>query len=209
MQETLAEIGSCSEIQPGAVVGFKYRADAGAAVIGDRAVIRSGTIIYGDVEIGDDFQTGHHALIRERTRMGRFVLVGTQSVIDGNVEIGDFVKIETNVYIPTNVVIGSYVFIGPGVTFTNDRNPLKFRDDYKPEGPILEDGVTIGGGVTLVPGVRIGRDSFVAAGAVVTKDVPPDVLAVGSPARFQPLPSQLKGRNMAKAWKKALEAEGR
>ena len=70
MQETLAEIGSCSEIQPGAVVGFKYRADAGAAVIGDRAVIRSGTIIYGDVEIGDDFQAGHHALIRERTRAG-------------------------------------------------------------------------------------------------------------------------------------------
>lgn len=207
MMDAAAEIGEGANIQPGAVVGLRYKPDAGPAVIGKRATIRAGAIIYGDVEIGDDFQTGHQVLLREKTKIGRHVLLGTQSVIDGQVEIGDFVKIETHVYIPTHVVIGSFVFIGPGVTITNDRYPLKLRDSYVPEGAVLEDGVTIGGGVTIVPGVTIGRDSFVAAGAVVAKDIPPDSLAVGVPARVQPLPDHLRERNMAKAWARVLAAE--
>lgn len=201
------QVGDDSEIQPGALVGLKYRPDAGPAVLGARARIRAGAIIYGDVSIGDDFQTGHQVLLRERTTIGRHVLLGTQSVIDGQVEIGDFVKIETHVYIPTHVKIGSFVFIGPGVTITNDRYPLKLRDEYKPEGATLEDGVTIGGGVTIVPGVTIGRDSFVAAGAIVTKDVPPDSLAIGAPAKIKPLPEMLRERNMAKGWARVLQAE--
>jgi len=205
--EAAAEIGDGSDIQPGAIIGLKYKPDAGPARIGKRARIRTGTIIYGDVDIGDDFQTGHQALLRERTTIGRHVLLGSQSVIDGQVTIGDFVKIETNVYIPTHVQIGSFVFIGPGVTITNDRYPLKLRDEYEPEGAILEDGVTIGGGVTLLPGVRIGRDAFVAAGAIVTGDVPPDSLAVGAPAKIRPLPEKLKERNMAKAWARILASE--
>jgi acetyltransferase-like isoleucine patch superfamily enzyme len=200
-------LGADCEIQPGALVGLKYKPDAKPAKIGARARIRTGAIIYGDVYIGDDFQTGHQVLLREQTKIGRHVLLGTQSVIDGQVTIGDFVKIETHVYIPTHVEIGSFVFIGPGVTITNDRYPLKLRDQYKPEGAILEDGVTIGGGVTIVPGVRIGRDSFVAAGAIVTKDVPPDSLVVGAPGRVQPLPDHLKERNMAKAWARMLASE--
>ena len=99
------------------------------------------------------------------------------------------------------------MFIGPGVTITNDRYPLKLRDQYKPEGVILEDGVTIGGGVTIVPGVRIGRDAFIAAGAIVTKDVPPDSLVVGAPGLVQPLPDHLRERNMAKAWARILVDE--
>lgn len=207
MTETDARIGDGAEIQPGAIVGLKYKPEAGPAVIGARARIRAGAIIYGDVEIGDDFQTGHQVLLRENTRIGRHVLLGTQSVIDGQVTIGDFVKIETHVYIPTHVTIGSFVFIGPGVTITNDRYPLKLRDAYKPEGATLEDGVTIGGGVTLLPGVTIGRDAFVAAGAIVTGDVPPDSLAVGAPAKIKPLPDHLRERNMAKAWARILAAE--
>lgn len=207
MTDAHAEIGAGSTVQPGAIVGLRYKPDAGPAIVGARATIRAGAIIYGDVEIGDDFQTGHQVLLREHTRVGRHVLLGTQSVIDGQVEIGDFVKIETHVYIPTHVKIGSFVFIGPGVTITNDRYPLKQRDSYEPEGAILEDGVTVGGGVTLVPGVTIGRDAFVAAGAIVTKDVPPESLAVGAPARVRPLPDHLKERNMAKAWARVLAAE--
>ena len=200
-------LGPDCEIQPGALVGLKYKADAGPAKIGARARIRAGAIIYGDVDIGDDFQTGHQVLLREKTKIGRHVLLGTQSVIDGQVTIGDFVKIETHVYIPTHVEIGSFVFIGPGVTITNDRYPLKLRDQYKPEGVILEDGVTIGGGVTIVPGVRIGRDAFIAAGAIVTKDVPPDSLVVGAPGLVQPVPDHLRERNMAKAWARILADE--
>lgn len=207
MQDCLSEIGPDSDVQPGAIVGLKYRPDAGPAIIGARARIRAGAIIYGDVEIGDDFQTGHHVLLRENTRVGRHVLLGTQSVVDGQVEIGDFVKIESNVYIPTHVKIGSFVFIGPGVTITNDRYPLKLRDEYKPEGATLEDGVTIGGGVTILPGVTVGRDSFVAAGAVVVKDAPPESLIVGAPGRNRPLPDHLWERNMAKAWARVLAAD--
>ena len=207
MSDAVFEIGPDSEIQPGAIVGMRYTPDAGPAKIGARATIRAGAIIYGDVKIGDDFQTGHHVLVREHTRVGRHVLVGTQSVIDGHTTIGNFVKIETHVYIPTHVNIGDFVFIGPGVTMTNDRYPLKLRDHYQPEGQTLEDGVTIGGGVTILPGVTIGRDAFVAAGAVVTKDVPADHMAIGSPARCQPLPEKLKGRNMTKAWARLLAAE--
>lgn len=209
MSECESKLGPDCEIQPSALVGMKYKPDAGPAIIGARARIRAGAIIYGDVEIGDDFQTGHQVLLREHTKIGRHVLLGTQSVIDGQVTIGDFVKIETHVYIPTHVEIGSFVFIGPGVTITNDRYPLKLRDQYKPEGCILEDGVTIGGGVTILPGVRIGRDSFVAAGAIVTKDIPPDSMVIGAPGKIKPLPAELRERNMAKAWARILADEAK
>ena len=207
MTDAQFEAGPDSIIQPGAIVGLAYKPDAGPAILGARAVVRTGAIIYGDVTVGDDFQTGHQVLMREHTSAGRHVLLGTQSVIDGNVTIGDFVKIESMVYIPTHVTIGSYVFIGPGVVMTNDRYPLKLRDEYAPIGPTLEDGVTVGGGVTIVPGVKIGRDSFIAAGAVVTKDMPSDSLVIGAPARAEPLPAKLRERNMARSWARALEGQ--
>jgi len=190
------------KIQPNCSVGFIYKDGCGPAVIKGPSTIRIGSIIYGDVQIGDHFQSGHNIMIRENTKIGRYVVVGTNSVIDGDVEIGDYVKIETNCYIPTHVTIGNRVFMGPGVTLTNDRFPLKMRDDYVPEGPILEDGVTIGGGVTICPGVRVGRGSFVAAGAVVTKDVPPYSLVIGVPGVIKPLPEKLKEHNTALNWQK-------
>jgi len=91
------------------------------------------------------------------------------------------------------------------VTLTNDRYPLKMRDRYAPEGPVIEDGVTLGAGVVVCPGVRIGHDSFVAAGAVVTKDVPPQSLVMGVPGRCRPLPEHLRERNMALSWRHFLK----
>ena len=145
-------------------------------------------------------------MIREKTKIGRYVVVGTNTVIDGEVQIGDFVKIETNCYIPTHVTIGNRVFIGPGVTMTNDKFPLKLRDEYVPLGPKIENGVTIGGGVTICPDVTIGKGSFIAAGSVVTKDVPPYSLAIGSPAKFKPLPEKLKEDNIALNWQKLADS---
>lgn len=182
------------------LLGLRYRPDAAPLKIGDDARIRAGSVIHGDVEIGHHFQCGHHVLIREMTRIGNHVVVGTGSVIDGNVVIGNFVKIESLCYIPTDVTIGSYVFFGPGVTLTNDRYPLKARDRYRPEGPRIEDGVTLGARVTVCPGVTIGADSFVAAGAVVTRDLPPRCFARGIPARPEPLPEHLAERNRALSW---------
>jgi acetyltransferase-like isoleucine patch superfamily enzyme len=81
---------------------------------------------------------------------------------------------------------------------------LKLRDEYAPEGAVIEDGVTLGAGVIVLPGVRIGKDSFVAAGAVVTKDVPPQSLVIGVPGRAAPLPEKLRERNMALSWSKYI-----
>jgi acetyltransferase-like isoleucine patch superfamily enzyme len=169
-------------------------------MIGDRAEIRWGTVIYGDTQIGDDFKTGHSAMIRERTVVGNRVVIGTNTVVDGNVTIGDDVKIESSVYIPTHATIGSQVFIGPGAVLTNDKYPQRLRDQYVPSGPVLEDSVTVGANSTILPGVRIGEGSMIAAGSVVTKDVPPWSLVVGVPARIEPLPEKLRERNRAKTW---------
>jgi len=194
-------LGGDSRIDDGCRLGYGVAPGKKAFAAGASACIRAGTIVYADVVVGDHFQTGHNVMIREKTRIGDHVVVGTGTVIDGNVEIGDFVKIESQCYIPTHVKIGSRVFIGPGTTLTNDPNPLKHREQYRPLGPVIEDGATVGGGVTICPGVRIGEDAFVAAGSVVTKDVPPRTLAVGVPARHKPLPENLQGRNMALSWR--------
>ncbi|HKF49228.1 MAG TPA: DapH/DapD/GlmU-related protein [Terracidiphilus sp.] len=198
------ECGDDCQIQEGAIVGLMYAPGAGPVRLGKGARIRAGAILYADVVVGEDFQTGHHVLVREKTIVGDHVVIGTNTVIDGTVTIGSFVKIESNCYIPTHTTIGDRVFFGPGVTLTNDRYPLKLRDQYIPEGPVIEDGVTLGGGVVVLPGVRIGHDSFVAAGAVVTSDVPPHSLVRGVPGRAVPAPEKLRERNLALSWRKHL-----
>ena len=204
---TESTYGANVTVQPEATVGFSYKDGCGPTIIGDNSVVRSGTIIYGDVSTGDDFQTGHNVVIREHTVFGSHIVVGTNTVIDGHVKVGDFVKIESNCYIPTHVTIGSRVFIGPGVILTNDRYPQKMRDSYEPEGPIVEDGVSLGAGVVVVPGVTIGKGTFVAAGAVVTKNIPPMSFVKGVPGEIFPLPEKLQEFNMAKNWRKYLNEQ--
>ncbi|ELY48750.1 acyltransferase [Natronolimnohabitans innermongolicus] len=161
--------------------------------VGDGATIRAGSIVYGDVTIGDEFTTGHDVLVREGTTIGDDVLVGTKTVIDGQTTIGSHVSLQTNVYIPTETTIGDNVFIGPSAALTNDEYPI--RTDNGLEGPTIEDGASIGANATLLPGVTIGENAFVAAGSVVTEDVPPGTLAVGTPATIQALPEPLDGPN--------------
>ena len=205
MDEPYVDSATDAEIQPGCIIGLEYREGCRAVMMGIGARIRSGSIIYADVQIGDRFQTGHHAMIRENTVIGDQVVVGTNTVIDGNVTIGSFVKIESGCYIPTHTHIGNRVFLGPNVTLTNDRYPLKMREQYRPEGPVIEDGVTLGAGVVVCPGVRIGDGSFVAAGSVVTSDVPSGQLVKGVPGRCEPLPEKLRERNLALSWRGGLE----
>ena len=195
-----AEFGANCVIQPTAIVGLKYSETCGKARLGNNAIVRAFTIIYADVETGDDFKTGHHVLIRENTRLGSKIVIGSGTTIDGTTTIGDRVKIESLVYVPTHTLIGSDVFIGPKAVLTNDRYPLRLRKQYKPQGPILEDSVTIGANVTLLPGVRIGEGAFVAAGAVVTQDVPPWTMVRGNPGRIHELPAKLRERNRALKW---------
>lgn len=200
-----AELGGDVVIQPGATVGLRYRDGCEPTRTGDHVIVRSGSVIYADVRVGSHFMTGHNVLIRGETTIGDHVTVGTNTVIDGVVTIGDFVKIESNCYVPTHVRIGSRVFFGPGVVLTNDKIPLKDRDSYRPDGPVIEDGATLGAGVIVLPGVTVGAGSFVAAGAVVTRDVPPCSLVKGVPGRCEDLPAELLELNTALSWREYLE----
>lgn len=147
--------------------------------IQENALIRSNTIIYGDCAIGSDFQTGHHVTIREKSNIGRNVRIGTNSDIQGNCEIGNYVNIHSNVHIPQGAEIHDFVWIFPYVIFTNDPTPpsenlLKV---------VVEEYAIVSTSVTCLPGIKIGKNSLVGAGAVVTKDVEEDSVVVGNPAK--------------------------
>ncbi|MDH4028329.1 MAG: acetyltransferase [Nitrospirota bacterium] len=199
-EKHFAVLGKDCIIQESVILGLKYTDDCKETLIGNNAVIRAFTVIYADSTIGDDFRTGHFVTIRENTKIGNNVVVGSGVVIDGNMNIGDRVKIETNAYIPAHTRIGNDVFIGPNVVMANDKYPQKMRGTYKPAGPLIEDNVSIGANSTILPEIIIGTGSFVAAGTVVTKNIPPRSLVKGNPGAILPLPEKLNERNRAKQW---------
>jgi acetyltransferase-like isoleucine patch superfamily enzyme len=188
------ELGQEARIENAAVVGHVYDEGCEPAVLGDEVTVRAGTIVYGDVIAGDRLNTGHFALIREKTHLGDDVLVGTNVVIDGRTDVGSNVSLQTGVYVPSHTDIGSNVFVGPRATLTNDPYPLRQEVDLA--GPRLGDHASVGANATILPDVTVGERSFVAAGAVVTEDVPSDTLAVGNPAEHRPLPESLQGGNV-------------
>lgn len=205
LETRLEIVAGTVTIQPGCTVGLVYAEDCGPTRLTGPSIVRTGSVIYADVVAGEHLQTGHHTLIRAHTTIGRHVVIGTHTVIEGQAEIGDFVKIEANCFIPTHAVIGSRVFFGPNVVLTNDKYPLRQRDAYSPSGPVIEDNVSLGAGAIILPGVRVGMGSFVAAGAVVTKDVPPGSLVRGNPGEVGPLPDFLNEDNMALSWRPFLD----
>lgn len=161
--------------------------------LGNNAVIRPNSTIYCDVTVGDNLRTGHNVLVREMSEIGNNVLVGTNTVIDGYSTIGDHVSMQSNVYVPTNTTIEDYVFLGPCAVLANDKYPV--RIDYELKGPVIRRGASIGANAILLPGVEIGEGAMVGAGALVTKDVPPWKLAIGSPAKIVELPDDLAALN--------------
>ena len=185
-------IGNGALIFEPVTIGFPSRENIGktsftGSTIGHHAILRSGTIIYCDVIIGDNFQSGHNTLIREKTHIGNRTAIGTATVIDGNSRIGNDVSLQSMVYIPTNTTIGDQVFIGPNAVLTNDRYP----PSGSLKGPIIKTGAAIGANTTILPGVCIGEGAFVAAGSIVTRDVPDHMMAIGTPARIKELPKEM------------------
>lgn len=191
--EPFHEIGANAQVDADVILGYRYPGDSQPTRIGDHAIIRSGSIIYANTTIGHRFQCGHQVLIRGEITIGDRCVVHHKCTLEGRLQIGYGVKIMAHVYVPSRTVIGDMVFIGPGTTFLNARYPMR-QDGVK--GATIEEGVCVGGGVTICPGVTIGRGSFIGAGTLVNKDVPPNTLAIGVPARFQPLPEVLAGGNL-------------
>ncbi len=191
-----AVIGADAYVEPGVTVGFRHHVRCGPAVLGKGCSLRQGTVIYGDVRIGDYFQSGIYSVVRAMVKMGSYCALGNGSVIEGIVRIGDGVRIMTHVYIPSRTWIGDHVFIGPGVTFLNDKYPYRRDPMPTPKGATIEDDVMVGGGVTVLPEVTIGRQSFIAAGALVNRDVPPHSMVMGVPGRISPLSEELDRPNI-------------
>ncbi|MFC7071756.1 acyltransferase [Halovenus rubra] len=192
MNNNIVMSHNCS-VDEEATVGYEHDSDAAPTKLGTNGTVRAGTIIYCDVTIGDEFTTGHNALIREETTIGDDVLVGTNSVIDGYSKIGSYVSIQTGVYVPSHTTIEDNVFLGPCCVLTNDPYPV--RQETELEGPTIKQGASIGANATILPNVTVGENAFVAAGAVVIDDVPPDTLAAGVPAEHHELPAELQGGN--------------
>ncbi|MEM0074835.1 MAG: acyltransferase [Nitrososphaerota archaeon] len=136
--------------------------------------------IGNDVKIGKNVKIWHFAYVGDNTRIGDNVIIGSLTHVDYSVVIGDNTRIEGSVYIPPLTDIGNNVFIGPGVVFTNDPYPMSKRL----VGVKVEDFAAIGARAVIKAGVTIGRGSVVAMGSVVTKDVPPDKVVMGVPAKI-------------------------
>ena len=129
-----ATIGAGTIVEPDVTVGFRYHNDCGGTIIGAHGILRKGTIIYGDVTIGDYFQSCHYAVIRAKVRIGNHCTLCNHSTIEGVVRMGDGVRIMSHTYIPSRTWFGDHVFVGPGVTFLNDRHPGRRDPTPTPRG---------------------------------------------------------------------------
>lgn len=154
-------------------------------ILGKAVTVGAGCIIYRGAQIGDLVFFGDMASVREDVTIGEYSIIGRGVTVENKVHIGRKCKIETEAYITAMSTIEDYCFIAPEVTFTND-NYLGRTEERKKHfgGPTLKRGARIGANSTLLPGIEIGEDAVVAAGALVTKDVPSRVIVVGVPARY-------------------------
>src|SRR6476661_3869529 len=187
-----ARLGDGAVVQDHAIVGKQPSLaptsaaagqDAGGCVIAAGARVCAGAIVFAGAYVGEGSIVGDQAYVRERTTIGPGTVIGRGSAIDNDVTVGARVRIQTMVYITAFSVIEDDVFVGPCAMTTNDDTMMRHDRSYALRGATLRRACRIGGGAVLVPGVEIGEEAFVAAGAVVTNDVAPRSLVMGVPAR--------------------------
>jgi UDP-2-acetamido-3-amino-2,3-dideoxy-glucuronate N-acetyltransferase len=154
------------------------------AQIGDGSVISTGAIVFAGSSIGARVIVGDQACIRERVTLGDDVVVGRGSLVENDTQVGAMTKIQADAYITAYSLLEENVFIAPCVVTTNDNfmGRTEARHDLI-KGPTIRRGARIGGGAILCPGIEVGEEAFVGAGAIVTKDVPAKAVVVGNPAR--------------------------
>ena len=139
--------------------------------------------VSADAAVGDGTSIWHWVQVREGARIGRRCTIGKDVYIDAAVVVGDECKIQNFATLYRGVTLGDRVFIGPHACFTNDAYPRAVSPDWKVVPTKVEDGASVGANATILCGLTIGRNAMVAAGAVVTKDVPAHALVAGTPAK--------------------------
>jgi acetyltransferase-like isoleucine patch superfamily enzyme len=152
--------------------------------LGAGTVVSTGAVVFAGTTIGERVIVGDQACVRERCTIGDDVVIGRGSLVENDTSVGALTKIQAHAYITAYSLLEDNVFIAPCVITTNDN--FMGRTEKRHElvkGPTIRRGARIGGGCVLLPGIEIGEEAFVGAGAVVIRDVPPRALVVGNPAR--------------------------
>lgn len=163
-------------------------------IIGEKSIIRPFTTIYAGNRIGDYFQSGQGASIRENNIIGLNVSVGTNAVLEFENKIGNNSRIHSGCFLEM-VTLGEYVFVGPNTVFTDDPHPMNCPK-YKEcgGGAVVGDLAKIGANCTFLPAVKIGREALIGAGSVIVGDIPEGMVAAGNPAKVIKPVSELKCR---------------
>jgi UDP-3-O-[3-hydroxymyristoyl] glucosamine N-acyltransferase len=187
-------LGAGCEVQDAAVLGKPPKlarhssargAGAGATLdVGPGAVVCCGAIVFAGATLAAGVIVGDQAYVRERAVLGERTVIGRGSAVDNDVVVGARARVQTDVYLTAFSVVEDDVFVGPRAMTTNDDTMSRHGPEYALRGATLRRACRIGGGAVLVPGVEVGEEAYVAAGAVVTRDVPPRGVVMGVPARL-------------------------
>ncbi len=177
-----------------------------ALEIGPGSHLRSGTIIYAGCTTGENFATGHRAIIREYSHFGNNCTFGTFSQSDGQIKVGNNCRFHNNVFIATFTTIEDNVHFYPMSCTTDSLHP---PCQLSRQGPYLESGVIVGARVLLLPRVRIGAGAVVAGGSVVSHDVPAGTVVAGSPARVVKNKNEIRCHLQDRPAYESLSAEDR
>jgi acetyltransferase-like isoleucine patch superfamily enzyme len=152
--------------------------------LGAGTVVSTGAVLFAGTTVGERVIVGDQACVRERCTIGDDVVIGRGSLVENDTSVGALTKIQAHAYITAYSLLEDNVFIAPCVITTNDN--FMGRTEKRHElvkGPTIRHGARVGGGCVLLPGIEIGEEAFIGAGAVVIRDVPPRALMVGNPAR--------------------------
>ena len=158
--------------------------DLPAAVIGDGCLVGAHVVVYRGASIGPRVMLADQVSVREEVAIGEKTIIGRGVAVENRVRIGARCKIETGAYVTALSEIGDGCFVAPMATFTNDNFMGRTKERFRHhKGVTLRDGARIGANATMLPGLVVGEDGVVAAGSVVTNDVPPRKIVLGTPAR--------------------------
>ena len=152
--------------------------------LGPGTIVSTGAVVFAGTRIGARVIVGDQACVRERCEVGDDAVIGRGALVENDTRIGALSKIQAHAYITAYSTLEEEVFVAPCVITTNDNFMGRTEKRHAlRKGPTIKRGARIGGGAVLLPGIEIGEEAFVGAGAVVLDDVPARAVVVGNPAR--------------------------